>query len=74
MSITRRLTPPDWRIAGVYASAGQSVVILAVPGQPDQHLRVKDLLPGGARILSIHPERLCILLKGKRLSLSTYAE
>lgn len=68
------LTPPDWRIAGVYANGAQSAIIVSVQGQPDQTLGVGALLPGGARIAAIAPERICIVLNGKRLSLSIHRE
>lgn len=69
------LTPPDWRIAGVVAEGGAPVVLVATTGQLlVQSLRVNEKLPGGAKILSIHPDRVGLLLNGRRVYLSTYPE
>ena len=68
------LTPPDWRVSGVYARGAQSAIIVSVPGRPDETLEVGALLPGGARIATISPDRICIVLNGKRLSLSIHRE
>ncbi|MDT9001253.1 type II secretion system protein N [Paucibacter sp. APW11] len=68
------LTPPDWRISGTFAQAGQLVALLSTTGQPDRQLRVGDQLPGGAKILAISPDRISILLGGKRRYISTYQE
>lgn len=68
------LTPPDWRISGVYANGAQSAIIISVPGKPDQTLGLGATLPGGARIVAISPERTCIVLNGKRLSLGNHRE
>ena len=68
------LTPPDWRIAGAYLHGTQSAIIVSVPGQPDQTLPVGAVLPGGARIAGIAADRICIVLSGRRLSLSIHRE
>jgi hypothetical protein len=70
------LTPPDWRIAGVYAEGGKQVALLNIDELPprQQQLRVGDKLPGGAKILAITPDRVCILLGGKKRSLTIYRE
>ena len=70
------LTPPDWRIAGVFTQGGKPVALLNIDELPprQQQLRVGDKLPGGAKILAITPDRLCILLGGKKRSLTIYRE
>ncbi len=68
------LSPPDWRIAGVYVVADRPVAMISTPGKPDQALKLGDTLPGGARILAIFPDRIAIALNGRRLYLSTYQE
>ena len=74
------LTAPDWRISGVYSEgSGKNVALLSFDGLPlaaqqQQQLRVGDKLPGGAKILAITPDRVCILLNGKKRSISTYRE
>ena len=72
--VEESLTPPDWRIAGVYAKGPQSAIIISVPGQPDQTLGLGATLPGGARIAGISAERLCIVVDGRRLSLNIHRE
>lgn len=67
------LTPPDWRITGVYMGTAKPVLLLSFEGQPiPQYLHVGDKLPGGGKILSISTQRICLLSNGRRLSLSTY--
>ena len=71
-----KATPPDWRIAGVFSQGGKPVALLNIDELPprQQQLRVGDKLPGGAKILAITPDRLCILLGGKKRSLTIYRE
>jgi hypothetical protein len=81
------LTPPDWRIVGTVINGAQRLVLvstlsalpappvggagLGLPPQPPQALRVGDALPGGARILEIRPDGVCLSLKGRHVFLST---
>ena len=88
------LTPPDWRIAGVYEQGGTSYAVVSQldvndplaslpvpPGLPPpppkynyRHLTVGDTLPGGAKILGINPDYLCIRLNGHARKLKVYRE
>jgi hypothetical protein len=69
------LTPPDWRLAGVFTEAGGYAVLLAVDGQfLPQTLHVGDQFPGGAKILAISNDRISLSLNGRRVSLSTYPQ
>ncbi len=71
------LTPPDWRVAGVISERGRPAVLITTEGPlqpPPQALRVGDSLPGGAKILAIHSDRIILSLNGQRLSLSTYPQ
>lgn len=43
----------------------------ALPPRPPQTLRVGDALPGGARILEIRSDGVCLSLKGRHVFLST---
>jgi hypothetical protein len=70
----KSLTPPDWRITGSFSVEKESYVLLSIDNEPLQQLKPGDKLPGGAKILNIFPERICILLNGKKLSLKTYKE
>ena len=81
------LTPPDWRIVGTVIDGAQRLVLvgtvpaapvqpaggpgLALPPRPPQALRVGDPLPGGARILEIRPDGVCLSLKGRHVFLCT---
>lgn len=68
------LTAPNWRIGGVVAAQQDNIVLLAVEGMPVRQLRVGDDLPGGAKLLGIAADRICIRLNGKKRILSTYKE
>ncbi|MBV8658148.1 MAG: hypothetical protein JO142_10035 [Burkholderiales bacterium] len=88
------LTPPDWRIVGVYERDGKSYAVVSqlvvddplallppIPGVPPpspkynyRHLTVGDALPGGATILGINPDYLCIRLNGHARKLKVYRE
>lgn len=72
--VEKPLTPPDWRIRGVYAVGNEYAALLLVPGQPVKVLAVGDALPGGAKIVAISPYQLTIQLGRQRLHLSTYEE
>lgn len=73
-AVEKSLTPPDWRISGVFSIGKQQFVTLATAGAADQQLSVGDKLPGGAKILAITPDQICILLNRKKLALRTYRE
>ena len=68
------LTAPDWRVSGIYFSAGAGWAIVSTAGRPDRHLTAGDVLPGGARIRTISTTRICVVLYGKTLSLGLYRE
>lgn len=68
------LTPPDWRISGVYLVEGQKFALLRQDGQPDLPLKVGDLLPGKFKILDITADWIVIQIHGKRRAISTYRE
>ena len=70
------LTPSDWRIASVFSQGGKPVALLIFDEVPlrQQQLRVGDKMPGGAKILAITPDRVCVLLGGKKRSLTIYRE
>ena len=70
----KALTAPNWRITGVVAAGKEHVALLSVEEQPMQQLKIGDALPGGAKILDISPDKICILLNGKKRFLKTYKE
>lgn len=68
------LTAPNWRIVGSVSAGAESYAMLAMDGEPIQQLKAGDKLPGGAKILNIVADRICILLNGKKRVLKTYKE
>lgn len=68
------LTAPNWRITGVISAGRETYAVVEVEQQPTQQLKPGDKLPGGAKILSITADRICILLNGKKRALQTYKE
>lgn len=68
------LTAPNWRIVGVVVSGTEKYAMLTVDGQPLQQIKAGEKLPGGATILNMTADRVCILLNGKKRVLKTYKE
>jgi hypothetical protein len=68
------LTPPNWRITGVYAAGNERFVLLNIEQQPLQQLKQGERLPGGAKILKIDAEQITIALNGKTRQLKVYKE
>lgn len=68
------LTAPNWRIAGVVSTGAESYAMLQVEGQPPQQVKTGEKLPGGAKIVNMTADRVCILLNGKRRMLRTIKE
>jgi len=60
---------PDWRFDGVTVNGAERRVLVRVAGQPATALKEGDALPGGAKILHIHDDYLCLLIKGKKRNL-----
>lgn len=68
------LTAPNWRIVGVVMAGAEKYAMLAVDGQPLQQIKAGEKLPGGATIVDMTADRVCILLNGKKRVLKTYKE
>lgn len=68
------LTPPDWHITGILEVGPEHYALLAVQDQSIQQLKAGESLPGGAKILNITADRICILLNGKKRVLKNYKE
>ena len=63
----KALTPPNWRVIGVFRRGDASQVVVRSADSPTpQLLSVGDALPGGSRILTIDEGFLAIELNGKR--------
>jgi hypothetical protein len=68
------LTSPNWRITGVLSVGTEHYALIEIKDQPILQLKTGEELPGGAKILSITADRLCISLNGKKRVLKTYKE
>jgi hypothetical protein len=68
------LTAPDWRIVGIVSAGAESYAMLEVDGQPLQQIKTGANLPGGAKIVNMSADHICILLNGKKRMLKTYKE
>lgn len=68
------LNDPEWRFLGAMARGQERYVIVKIDNQPEQKLVPGDTLPGGAKILGIENDRLCVLVNGQQRSLSVYPQ
>ncbi len=67
--VVEELGDPKWRIVGLLQGGKEKFVIISIEKQPVKQLTIGDELPGGAKILDIKDEALCVLVNGKRRSL-----
>jgi len=65
---------PAWHFAGVARRGSDRYVLIKFEGKPVQTLKTGDVLPGGAKILEIGEDQLCILINGKRRALGIYRQ
>lgn len=63
---------PEWRFSGVTISGQEKLVMITIQRQPMQTLKAGDELPGGAKILKINDDHLCLLIKGKKRKLDIF--
>ena len=66
------LNDPEWRFSGVTVRGQEKLVLITVDGQAPQTLKAGDQLPGGAKILQINDDHLCLLIKGKKRKLDLF--
>lgn len=66
------LNDPEWRFSGVTSNGQERLVMISIDGQPLQTLKAGDLLPGGAKILKVNDEYLCLSIKGKKRKLDLF--
>jgi hypothetical protein len=59
------LNEPEWRFAGVTVNGSEKFVMVSIENQPPQLLKAGDLLPGGATIVRINEDHLCLSIRGK---------
>lgn len=63
---------PEWRFSGVTVNGDQKLVMITIEGQAMQTLKAGDQLPGGAKILKINDDHLCLSIKGKKRKLDFF--
>lgn len=73
-ALSASLAPPEWSFLGAIARGQERYVIIKIEGQPEQKLAPGDTLPGGAKILSIESDRLCLLINGHKRSLYIFSQ
>jgi hypothetical protein len=66
------LIDPEWRFSGVTVNGQEKLVMITIEGQAMQTLKAGDQLPGGAKILKINDDHLCLLIKGKQRKLDIF--
>lgn len=68
------LNAPEWRFLGAMVRGADRHVIIKIEDRPEQRLVPGDTLPGGSQILGIESDRLCLLMDGRKRSLSIYPD
>jgi hypothetical protein len=63
---------PEWRFVGVTTTGSERAVLISIAGKATQSLHEGDSLPGGALILRIENERLCLSIDGKARTLDIF--
>lgn len=71
-AVQASLNDPEWRIAGVAVSGTEKLVMVSVGSQPLQLMKTGDALPGGARILRVDDNHLCLSINGKKRKLDLF--
>jgi len=66
------LNTPEWRFVGVFNDGKEPHVMISVDNKPAVALKVGEQLPGGAKILSIGADQICVLVNGLKRSLGIY--
>jgi hypothetical protein len=66
------LNTPEWRFVGVFNDGKEPQVMISVDKKPAVTLRIGEQLPGGAKILSIREDQICVLVNGQKRSLGIY--
>jgi hypothetical protein len=66
------LNTPEWRFVGVFNDGKEPHVMISIDKKPAISLKVGEELPGGAKILKILDDRLCVLINGQKRSLGIY--
>jgi hypothetical protein len=68
------LTPPDWRILAVVASGTDHYAVVRVGKNPAVNVNVNEHFPDGSLLKRVEPDRLFLVLKGRKRVLRIYPE
>ena len=66
------LNTPEWRFVGVFNDGKVQQVMISIDKKPPTALKVGDELPGGAKILRISADQLCVMVNGQKRALGIY--
>jgi hypothetical protein len=66
------LNSPEWRFVGVFNDGKESQVMVSIDKKPAVALKAGDQLPGGARILKITSDQICVMVNGQKRTLGIY--
>lgn len=66
------LNAPEWRFVGVFNDGKEPHVMISIDKKPAVSLKVGEELPGGAKILKIHDDQICVLVNGQKRALGIY--
>jgi hypothetical protein len=66
------LNTPEWRFVGVFDDGKEPQVMISVDNKPAVALKIGEQLPGGAKILRIGADQICVLVNGIKRTLGIY--
>jgi hypothetical protein len=66
------LNSPEWHFTGVFNDGREQHVMISIDKKPAVALKAGDELPGGAKILRIHDDQICVLVNGQKRTLGLY--
>ncbi len=70
VKITEEEKDPRWHILGIMRSGKEKFVLISIDKQPNQQLVIGDTFPGGGKLIDITEDAICLLINGKKRSLS----
>jgi hypothetical protein len=66
------LNSPEWRFVGIFNDGKEPHVMISIDKKPAVSLKVGEDLPGGAKILKIGDDTICVLINGQKRALGIY--
>jgi hypothetical protein len=66
------LNTPEWRFVGVFNVGREMQVMISIDKKPATSLKIGDALPGGAKILRISADQICVMVNGLKRTLGIY--